>query len=96
MTKGFEEAPFDAIGEADEFEQLKGEKAKLAKTSKDAEKKYSVSMPDITKPDTHHPFRTSKRLSSNSGSRQAALDNRSRKQRHRKRRIPATMRSMMP
>jgi hypothetical protein len=96
MIKGSEEALFDVIGEADEFEQLKGEKTNLAKASKDAERKHSVSIPDIIKSDTHHPFRTSKKLSSNCGPRQAALDNRSRKPRHRKRRIPATMRSMMP
>lgn len=96
MTKGFEEALFDAIGEADEFEQLKGEKGDLAKALKDAERKNSVSILDITDSDTHHPFRTSKGLSSNSGPRQAALDNRSKKPRHRKRRIPAAMQSMMP
>ena len=96
MTNGFEEALFDAIGEADEFEQLKGEKGNLGKALKDAEKKTSVSIPDNTNSDTHHPFRTSKGLSSNSGPRQAALDNKSKKPRHRKRRILVAMRSMMP
>jgi len=43
MTKGFEEILFDAIGEADEFERLKGEKATLAKALKDTEMKHSVS-----------------------------------------------------
>ena len=96
MTDGFEEALFDAMGEADEFEQLKGEKGNLGKALKDAEKKTSVSIPDSTNSDTHHPFRTSKGLSSNSGPRQAALDNKSKKPRHRKRRILVAMRSMMP
>ncbi len=96
MSKCFEEALFDAVGEADEFEQLKGEKGNLGKASKDAERKISVSIPDNTNSDTHHPFRTSKELSSNSGPRQAALDNRSKRPRHRKRRILVAMRSMMP
>jgi len=96
MNKGLKDAPFDAIGEADEFEQLKGDKANLAKALKDTEKKHSVSTPDITKSDAHHPFRTFKRLSNDSEPRQAALDNRSKKPKHRKRRIPADMLSMTP
>ena len=76
MNDGFKDAPFDAIGEANEFEQLKGEKANLAKALRDTEMKHSVSTQDITKSNAHYPLRTFKRLSSNSGPRQAALDNR--------------------